>query len=116
VQGGEGDFRSKGEFPQNRQFLRGIAPIDVHGGIGFRVPQFLRLFQGFVVGLLLLDHLGQDEVAGAVQNRGDGSDLIGRHALRDDGDDRDASRDGGFKSDRPAQFLRTGEQFGAVFA
>ena len=59
-------------------------------------------------------HLGEDEVARAVENAVERLDLIGREALADVGDDRDAAGDRGLEGNRAAQLPGAVEQLGAV--
>ena len=71
---------------------------------------------GIVVGGLFLEHFGEDEVAGAVEDRLDGGDLVGSHRLAEGVNDGHSARDRRFEGD--AAFGRAGrlKQLVSMFA
>jgi hypothetical protein len=87
---------------KQREFVRRVVTTDVEAGIGFGKAESLRLGEHFwkcAAGRL---HLGQDEIAGAVQDSAHRA-----HAMRDETlaqclDDRNAAGGGGFEFERYA--------------
>ena len=75
----------------------GVDAFDVEGRIGLRVAQALRVFQHLIEPGTLFAHLGQDEVAGAVDDAGDPLDAVGGQAFAQRLDDRDAAGHGGLE-------------------
>ena len=102
--------RAEGQVGQDRQLLGRIRAVDVHGRVHLGVAQSLGFLDGVGVGNVFLFHLGEDEVAGAVENGRDRFDLVGRQALADVGDDRNAAGHRSLEGDRPAQFASPIEQ------
>ena len=74
-------------------------------GIGLGVAQLLRVGQNLGEFAAAFAHLGQDVVAGAVQDAGDGADAVARQALPQRLDHRDTAGDRGFERQRHAAFL-----------
>jgi hypothetical protein len=93
--------------------VRGVHAFDVEGRVGLGVAQALRLFQHHVEVQPLVAHLGQDEVGGAVDDAGDPLDAVGRQALAQRLDDRDAAGHGGLEGHHHALGVR-GEDLGAM--
>ena len=56
---------------QDRQLVRRVDAVDVEARVGLGVAQLLRVGQHFGEFPAALAHLGQDVVAGAVQDAGD---------------------------------------------
>ena len=97
------DAGSKTEMGKDRQLLRGVGAIDVHGWIGLGESKFLGLGQSrLIVGSLAI-HFRDDVIAGSVQDGAQRNDLISGKALADISDDRNATCDRGFKSDRASK-------------
>ena len=92
---------------QDRQLLRGIAAVDVHGRIGLGKAQLLRLRQGVGVALAAILHLREDEVARAVEDSVNRLDLVGHQRLVDGRDDRNPASHGRLEGDRPADAAGT---------
>jgi hypothetical protein len=91
-----------------------VEAADVEGGIGFGIAFVLRLFQHLGKGAVLLLHLGQDVVAGAVENTIDAADLIAGERLAQRLDDRDTSRHGRLELEGHGARFRQARQLGAV--
>ncbi len=104
----EGDRRQDGEL------VRGVDALDVEGRVGFGVAQPLRFLQHVVEGRALVAHLGQDEVAGAVDDAGQPLDAVGGEALAQRLDDGDAARHRRLERHHHATGLRRGEDLVAV--
>ena len=66
-------------------------PVDIGGGIPFGIAELLSQGQRVLEAHALLDHLGEHEVGGAVEDTGDLIHLVGREALVDRAQDRDAA-------------------------
>ncbi len=105
---------AEGDGGQDHQFVRGVDAFHVKGGVGFGVAQLLGFFQHFGEAATLVAHLGEDEVAGAVDDAREPFDPVGREAFADGFDDGDTARDGRFKGDGDAFFIGGGKDFVAV--
>ena len=73
------------------ELVRGVEAADVEGGVGLGVALGLRLGQHVGEGAMLLLHLRQDVVAGAVQDAVHAPDLVAGQRLAQRLDDRDAA-------------------------
>ena len=104
----EGDRRHDG------QLVPGIDALDVEGRIGFRVAELLRLRENRVEREPLVAHLGQDEVAGTVDDARDPFDAVRGETLAQRLDDRDATADGCLESHHHALGLRSAKDLVAV--
>ena len=91
-----------------------IEPLDIERGIGLRVAHGLGFLQDFPEVASLVGHLGQDVVAGAVDDAEGREDAIGGQALLDGADQRDAPCDGGLEPDHHTVLPRLGEDLRAV--
>ena len=78
----EGDARAEGEARQQGELVGGVEAADVEGGIGFGVALGLGLLQHVGERAVLLLHLRQDVIAGAVEDAVDAADLVGGQRLR----------------------------------
>ena len=87
----EGDAGAEGEAGQQRKLVGGIEAADVEGRIGLGVALGLRFLEHVGEGAVLVLHLGQDVVAGAVEDAVDAADLVARQRLAQRLDDRDAA-------------------------
>ena len=94
-----GMSRAEGQVRQDGQLLRGVGAVDIHRGIGFGIAELLCVGDRFGIVHAALFHLRQHVVAGAVEDRVQRQNLIGRQALADVGDDRDAAGDRGLEGD-----------------
>ncbi len=83
---------AEGEAGEDRKLVRGVDAVDVEAGIGLGVAERLRLGQDFGEVAALGLHLGQDEIAGAVEDAIDAGDLVRGGAFAQALDDRDAAR------------------------
>jgi hypothetical protein len=75
---------------QDGQLVRGVHAVDVEGRVGLRVAQRLRLREHVGEGEALQAHLGEDVVAGPVEDAGDAADAVGRQPFPQGLDGRDA--------------------------
>ena len=78
----ERDARAEGEARQQGELVRGVEAADVEGRIGLGVALGLRLRQHVGERAVLALHLGQDVVAGAVEDAVDAAHLVGGERLR----------------------------------
>ena len=108
------DAGAEGELGQDGQLVGGVGPVDVEGGVGLGVAEVLGLSQGGGVGEAAVGHRRQDEVAGAVEDRRQSLDLVGRQRDPERLDDRDAAGDAPLEDDRAARPPRLGEDLGPV--
>ncbi len=108
------DPRPEGQRRQDRELVRGVDAVDVEARIGLGIAQPLRLAEhvGEIAALGL--HRGQDIIAGAVEDAVDAPDRVGRRALAQPLDHRDAARDRGLIFERDARRLGLARQTDAV--
>ena len=95
--------------------MSGVKAADVHGRVGFGVAEALGLGQHLseiAPGSL---HLGQDIVAGAVEDAGHGDDLIADHGLTQHLHRRRPAHNRGFEEQRRAGGFGQLRQLAAVF-
>ena len=69
-----------GQADEQGQLVGRIMAVDVQGGIGFGVAQLLGLFEGHIEVQAVGGHLGQDVVAGAVEDAHQGRDAVAGQA------------------------------------
>ncbi|OQC12598.1 MAG: hypothetical protein BWX79_01137 [Alphaproteobacteria bacterium ADurb.Bin100] len=86
-----GDAKRDGRH--DRGFMGGVHAFDVKRGVGLGIAQALGFLEHHVKVQPLVAHLGQDEVGGAVDDARDPLDAVGRQALAQRLDDRDAAGD-----------------------
>lgn len=72
-----GAERQRGE---DADFAAGVLALDVVGGVALGIAELLGERERAVKGDALAEHLGQDEVCGAVEDAGDLLDAVGRQA------------------------------------
>ena len=87
---------SKREGGENGDLVCGIKAINISGGIGFGVTEFLGIPEHGVVGRALIGHSREDVVGGAVDDSADPVDAVPPKGLLERFDDRDATSDRGF--------------------
>ncbi len=87
------DLDAEGERDKKRELVRGIDAADIEGRIGFGVAALLRLLQDIGERPSGRAHLGQDEIAGAVQDAVEPVDAVADKGLADRLDDGDAAGD-----------------------
>ena len=80
----------------------GVDPVHVHARLGFGVAELLRGGQHRLVRQAFFAHLGQDVIAGAVEDAVDPGHRVTREPLAQRLDDRDAPGDGRFILERHA--------------
>ncbi len=90
---GKGRPGAEGEAGEDRQLVRGVDAVDVEAGIGLSEAQRLRLGEHFGKIASLRFHLGEDEIAGAVENAIDARDLVRGSPFAQPLDDGDAAGD-----------------------
>ena len=96
---------------QQGELVRRIDAVDVEARIGLGIAQTLRFGEHLVERAPALAHVGEDVVAGAVQDAVDPLDPVAGQALAQGLDDRDAAGHGGLETDRGAIGLgEVGEQ------
>src|SRR5690606_8517160 len=96
------------------QFVCGIDAFDVEGRIGLGITQLLGFLEHVLKGATLLAHLGEDEVASAVDDAGQPVDTVARQAFTDCLDYRNAACNRGLEGDDDALFTGPGEDFVTV--
>ena len=82
---------AEGERRQDRQLVGGVEAADVEGGIGLRVAQPLRFLQHVGELASLARHLGENVVAGPVEDAEYALDAVAGEALAQGFDDGDAA-------------------------
>ena len=105
---------AEGDGGEDGELVGGVDALDVEGRVGLGVAARLRL--GEDVGELApgVAHLGEDEVAGAVDDARHPQDAVAGEPLAQGLDDRDAAGDGGLEGDHDAAALRRLEDLVAV--
>ena len=101
----ERDARAEGEAGQQGELVGGVEAADVEGRVGLGVALGLRLLQHVGEGAVLLLHLREDVVAGAVEDAVDAADLVGGERLAQRLDDGDAAGDRGLEVEGDAVLL-----------
>ena len=99
------DAGAEGERRQDRELLRGVVALDVEGRIGFGVAEPLRFLQAIGERQVLLLHLGEDVIAGAVEDAVDALHGIAGQALAQRLHDRDGGADRRLEIERAAVLL-----------
>ena len=107
------DLRAEGDAGQDGELVRRVEPVDVEARIGLGVAELLRFLQRSLIGLALL-HLGEDEVAGAVQDAVEARQAVAGERFAQRLDDRDAAADRRLEGERRAALLRKLRQLHAV--
>jgi hypothetical protein len=105
---------TEGDGGQDGELMGGVDAFHVEGGVGLGIAEFLRLFEHVGEVATLVAHLGENEVAGAVDDAGQPFDAVARQALADRLDDGDAAGHGGLEGHHHAFELGLGEDFVAV--
>ena len=103
--------RNRGE---DGQLVRRVDALDIERRIGLRVAELLRLGQHVGERAARVPHLGQNEVAGAVDDAGDALDAITRESLPDRLDNRNTARHRGLERDGHPSIVRGTEDLVAV--
>ena len=94
---------------QNNQLVGGVYAFHIKGGIRFGIAQRLRFSQHIGKLPALVAHLGQDEIAGAINNAGQPFDTVASKALTQRLDDGDAPRYRRFETHLYAMFIGEGK-------
>ena len=108
------DGEPVGEGGEEDSLMGGVPAVDVERRIGLRVAEILGFLEGGGVGDAAQGHLLEDVVRGAVDNAGEGVDLVADEGVLDGLDDGDAARDGSLEEDRGLHFPGNGEQLDAA--
>ena len=82
---------TEGDGGDDGELVRRVHAFHVEGRVRFRVAQALRFFQHFLEGAPALLHLGEDVVAGAVDNARHPVDVVGGQAFTQGFQNRDAA-------------------------
>ena len=90
------DLLAERQRRQQHQLGAGVVAVDIGAGVGFGIAQRLRLFQHRRQRHAALFHLGEDVVAGAVEDAVERRDVVARDAFAQHRVDRDAAADAGF--------------------
>ena len=106
--------RAERQAGQQGELVRRVEAADVEGRIGLGVALGLRFREHVGELALVLLHLGQDVVAGAVQDAVDAAHLVGRQRLAQRLDDRDGAGDRRLEVEGNAALLGELGQLGAV--
>ena len=94
--------------------MGGVEAADVEGRIGFGVALGLRFLQHIGEGAMLLLHLRQDVIAGAVEDAVDAPHLVGGQRFAQRLDDGNAAGDRRLEVERDAVLLGQARQLGAM--
>ena len=94
--------------------MRRIDAVDVEARVRFGIAEALRLGEDLGEVAALGFHLGQDEIAGAVEDAVDAGDLVGGGAFAQPLDHRHAARHRGFELERQAGILGGGGELQAM--
>src|SRR5690606_2997261 len=105
---------AEGDGRQNGQLVGGVDAFHVEGRVGLGVAQCLGFLEHVLKGTTFLAHLGEDEIAGAVDDASQPVDAVGGQAFADRLDHRDATGHGGFVGDNHAFLAGAGEDLVAV--
>ena len=97
--------RAEGQRCQDRQLVRGVETADIEGRIGLRVAQLLRFLQHVGELAALAGHLGENVIAGAVEDAEYALDAVAGEALAQGLDDGNAAGDRGLETERGAVAL-----------
>ena len=89
-----------------RELVRRIEAADIESRVGLGIAELLRLCEHVAKLRRLLGHLGQDVIAGAVENAEHLAGAVAGERLAHRLDDRDAARDRRFEGERHAFALR----------
>ena len=84
---------------EDDQLGAGIESLNIIAGIGLRESAFLSLLQGCVKTGAVGFHLGEDEIAGSVEDALDFIEAVAGQAFLNGDDGRDAAGDGGAEFD-----------------
>ena len=103
-----------GQRGQDGELVRGVDRVDVEGGVRLGVAELLGVGQHGLEVLVLLEHAGEDVVAGAVDDAADLADLAALEGLLHGADDGDAPAHGRFELQADALLRGDGEELGAV--
>ena len=101
----EGDVGAEGEAGEQRELVGRVEAADVEAGIGLGIAHLLGLLEHLGERAMILLHLRQDEVAGAVEDAVDAADLVGGQRLAQRLDDGDAAGDRRLEVERDAVLL-----------
>ncbi len=96
---------------QDRQLVRRVDAFNVEGRIGFCVTQRLRLGEHVFEGATLFAHLGENEVAGTVDDPRHPVDTVGGQAFTDRLDHRNAAGNRRLECHDHAFLARLGKNF-----
>ena len=88
---------AEGDGGKDAQLAAGVVALHVGGGVLLGVAVGLGSLQGLLEGDPVLDHPGEDVVAGAVEDAADLQDVVGGHALAEGPQDGDAPAHAGLK-------------------
>ena len=94
-----GDANVEGEAREDRQLLSRVAAGNIERRVRLGKAELLRLGQSLLIGPAVFGHLGEDEVAGAVDDADQRVDVVGDEALREGVDDRNPAAAACFKGD-----------------
>lgn len=93
----------------------GIPTVDVESFIGFGISEIFGFLEGFGVSESGFGHPLQDVVRGAVDDPGNGSDLVSDERFLQGLDDGNSTGDGSFKMNRRVVFFGESEEIGSAF-
>ena len=105
---------AKGQRSQNADFTAGIVAFHIGRRVALCIAQLLGQRQSVIKGHLLPNHLGEDEIGGAVENTGNPDHVVGRQTLADGPDNGNTAADAGFKQEIQVVFLGDGQQLCAL--
>ena len=109
------DLAAEGQVPQNADLPPRVNTLHVGGGVRLGIALGLGLPEGVGEKGPGADHPGEDIVGGPVQNAVHLVDAVGRHALGQGVQHRDAAAHAGLEEVADILPLRQGQQLAALF-
>ena len=89
----EPEWHAKGQRAENRKLVGGIDALDIKGRISFGIAELLGFPEHIRKFAPLVAHLGEDEIAGTVDDACQPLDMVAGESLANRLDDRDTATD-----------------------
>src|SRR5262249_28092910 len=108
-------LKAQAGLDEDNEFGAGVEAFDIGAGIGFGKAQSLSLLERGLEAFAAGFHLGDDEIAGAVENAGDAVKPVAGKALLNGDDGGDAAGDGSAEFEALAFLLGELHELRATF-